>query len=400
MTDQKFDLIPPPPANNLSNQRSYLDNNGPKRYFDDVRRITEEEVREALRHESKRHKYWNSKTVNKMEIDNIETTACYHYVLESFTESRSTAKATEGVPSGQFLEYRDNPGNSNLNINPWEYEFEPDEEFVERTKIITMPGTSELQTCGTCNGQGLIHCFYCRGYGTDKCGYCRGTGMKAGVAHPAVYTHPMIGTFPHSDMSRGYPGTGTAVIRPQSGDMAYGVGTPIHFMAKAGVPPPGIGHHDLCLFCHGRGLSDCSHCKGHGKKPCTVCGGSGTVRQFVKLRITMAVERSDFYTQCEIPEKLLHRAEGQVVLSECLPHVLPIKKHPVSEVNEKSRQLCVQHLDKCLGKSRIIKQRHCLIAIPAAKVLFHLGTKPGYFYIYGNERSCYVPNYPTKCLIL
>lgn len=25
----------------------------------------------------------------------------------------------------------------------------------------------------------------------------RGTGMKAGVAHPAVYTHPMIGTFPH-----------------------------------------------------------------------------------------------------------------------------------------------------------------------------------------------------------
>lgn len=88
-------------------------------------------------------------------------------------------------------------------------------------------------------------------------------------------------------MSRGYPGTGTAVIRPQSGDMAYGVGTPIHFMAKAGVPPPGIGHHDLCLFCHGRGLSDCSHCKGHGKKPCTVCGGSGTVRQFVKLRITM-----------------------------------------------------------------------------------------------------------------
>lgn len=26
---------------------------------------------------------------------------------------------------------------------------------------------------------------------------CSGTGMKAGVAHPSVYTHPLIGTFPH-----------------------------------------------------------------------------------------------------------------------------------------------------------------------------------------------------------
>lgn len=25
--------------------------------------------------------------------------------------------------------------------------------------------------------------------------------MKAGVAHPAVYTHPMVGTFPHVGLS-------------------------------------------------------------------------------------------------------------------------------------------------------------------------------------------------------
>lgn len=25
----------------------------------------------------------------------------------------------------------------------------------------------------------------------------RGTGMKAGVAHPAIFTHPLVGTFPH-----------------------------------------------------------------------------------------------------------------------------------------------------------------------------------------------------------
>jgi len=34
-------------------------------------------------------------------------------------------------------------------------------------------------------------------------------------------------------------------------DKPYAAGTPVHFMAKAGLPPPGIGQHDLCIFCHG-----------------------------------------------------------------------------------------------------------------------------------------------------
>lgn len=37
-------------------------------------------------------------------------------------------------------------------------------------------------------------------------------------------------------------------------DKPYAAGTPVHFMAKAGLPPPGIGQHDLCIFCHGYNL--------------------------------------------------------------------------------------------------------------------------------------------------
>lgn len=34
-----------------------------------------------------------------------------------------------------------------------------------------------------------------------------------------------------------------------------------------------------------------------------------------------AVERSDYYTQCEIPEKLLQKVSGYTILSECQPYV-------------------------------------------------------------------------------
>uniref|UniRef100_A0A183VF32 Nuclear receptor domain-containing protein n=1 Tax=Toxocara canis TaxID=6265 RepID=A0A183VF32_TOXCA len=203
-----------------------------------------------------------------------------------------------------------------------------------------------------------------------------------------------------SDLSRGYPGSGTAVVRPTSGGLAYGVGTPIHFMAKAGVPPPGIGHHDFCYFCHGRGISECTHCKGQGKKPCSACGGSGSLRSYTKLRVYFAVERSDYYTQCEIPEKLLQKVSGHIILSECQPYVLPLKKHPLKEINENSRRICALHLQKCLGTCRVIKQRHCLIAIPIARVQFRLGSRCGFFWVYGTELCCYVPNYPAKCSLL
>jgi hypothetical protein len=92
------------------------------------------------------------------------------------------------------------PGTSGASAyirNPWEYEVLPSAEFVGQTRVLELPSTSQYVPCQVCNGEGISHCFHCRGFGTDKCGYCRGTGMKAGVAHPAVYTHPMVATFPH-----------------------------------------------------------------------------------------------------------------------------------------------------------------------------------------------------------
>lgn len=89
---------------------------------------------------------------------------------------------------------------------------------------------------------------------------------------------------------RSYPGYGSAIVRPSliaatRDNRPYAVGTPVHFMAKAGLPPPGIGHHDLCIFCQGRGIKECHHCKGQGKKPCAVCGGHGNVRMYTKLKV-------------------------------------------------------------------------------------------------------------------
>uniref|UniRef100_A0A915NT75 Protein SSUH2-like protein n=1 Tax=Meloidogyne floridensis TaxID=298350 RepID=A0A915NT75_9BILA len=398
--------------------------------------INEDEIRKSLLVEAKRRKCWNSKAIEKMVFEEIVHNCCYHYVLESFTETRSTADAVQPSSStmsnssalvrirsfeesGSTVDISTNSLTSKINNptvtktlfsadfghNPWDFDVKPDDDFVNQIKILEMPNSQRLSTCHTCKGEALIHCFHCRGLGTDKCTYCRGTGMKAGVAHPALYTHPMIGTFSGdnrksvgggiSSSNRGFPFSGTAMIKPallgSQRDKPYAAGTPVHFMAKAGLPPPGIGQHDLCIFCHGRGIRDCQHCKGQGKKCCLACGGNGQVRIFTKLKVAFAVECSDFYTPCEMPDHLLRQANGQLIFTETRPYVHPIRKHKIKEINEVSKHFCAAHLKRLLDSCRVLKQRHCIERIMVAKVRFKLGSKCGRFFVFGDQRLCYIP---------
>uniref|UniRef100_A0A1I7WEZ3 Ovule protein n=1 Tax=Heterorhabditis bacteriophora TaxID=37862 RepID=A0A1I7WEZ3_HETBA len=55
--------------------------------------------------------------------------SCLHYVLESFTEARSTSEASEAVTHGQFL---DSNRPISTNFNPWNYEVLPGNMFVDQ----------------------------------------------------------------------------------------------------------------------------------------------------------------------------------------------------------------------------------------------------------------------------
>ncbi|KJH44765.1 hypothetical protein DICVIV_09191 [Dictyocaulus viviparus] len=422
--------IPPPSNSHINSALDESKRSESNRYFDDIIPIGECEVRDALFNEMKRHRYWKSSALKKMQYERLEMINCLHYVLESFTESRSTTEAAEAVVPGQMYDQA-----TTSYKNPWEYEMQPSKLFTDQRII----GFSQTRAVKYSNSKLVFNkqAFFLV---SEQLSFLRGTGMKSGIAHPAVYTHPLVATFPHADLSRGYASSSTAMVRQgahqayalgtpmhfmsktgvpppgldlsrgyassstamvrQGAHQAYALGTPMHFMSKTGVPPPGLGTHDLCYICHGRGVKECHHCKGGGKKPCTACCGTGSVRNYTKLKVYFKTERSEFFTECEVPEKLLIHAKGKEIFSEQQPFVLPISKYPIEEVNEKSKLYCAQHLQNCMGMCRVIQQRHCLTAIPVCKVYYIIGNTKGIFYVYGNDRQCYVPSFPSKCVIL
>ncbi|CAJ0959403.1 unnamed protein product, partial [Mesorhabditis belari] len=405
-TSESYNLLQPP-QDDIDRHKKATSGSSSKQYFDDIIPIGESEVREVLLREAKRHRYWKKSTVKKMQIEGLEASICLKYNLESYTEARSTVETTEAYVPGATIDAAFEISDLDLGPahtpNPWDFEVFPATVFVDQVRVQEIPGTSRIIKCVTCSSDGTIHCFSCRGSGSDKCRYCRGTGMKSGVVHPAVAMHPLIATIPHADTSRGFASTSTAMMGhrgPNGVGGTYGLGTPMHFISKTGVPPPGIGRHDLCFVCHGAGVGECSQCRGSGKKPCSKCGGSGSIRSFSKMKIFFKTEATEYYTESPIPEKYLRDVNGKEIFCDEQPYVLPITRYPMNEINEASKRICAEHLQRCLGNCRVIKQRHSLLAIPVAQVRYSIGKEVGLFYVFGRERECYVPKTSSKCTIL
>ncbi|EFO85323.1 hypothetical protein CRE_02740 [Caenorhabditis remanei] len=254
-------------------------------YFDDIIPFGEFECREALEREVKRHRYWKTKAVKKMNFDRIETSTSIQYILESFTEARSTSEANEAANFAAMSEASCSMSGGGA-LSPWDFEVMPNQLFVDQVRVFEMPGSSQINPCSACNSEGTIHCFHCRGYGTDKCSFCSKN------------------------------------------------------------------------------------------------------------------EKSEHYTECEIPEKLLLQAEGKRIFEEEQDYIIPISKYPQEDVNNMSKLFCAQHLQKCMGVCRVIRQRHYMNAIPISKVHFSLGNEKGIFYVYGTQKLCFFPNFPSKCVIL
>lgn len=86
----------------------------------------------------------------------------------------------------------------------------------------------------------------------SRCGACNGTGMRSGVPHPAVVTHPVVGAC--SGQGHPHPHSYHNPHSPNQQRNSFAKGTPMHFASMAGLPPPGVSPVDLCIMCHGSGL--------------------------------------------------------------------------------------------------------------------------------------------------
>lgn len=321
---------PPPPFEQIHLDPAIVDSTAAKQ-------LSKEDAREALLKLVEQHICWGKGAANNMDVQTIQSTSAYHYIMETYTEGRKTKFAQ--VPyKGEIV---DGPHMGPAPL-PWEIACSPKQLFKNDTVIIEVPHTSCVKTCNICYGCGINRCWKCHGRGKVRCSSCHGSGHRT-------------------------------VLRN------------------------GESLRENCAFCHGRGRKRCLTCNGCGCLTCYECKGYRQVRQFIQLFVNYqnmisehVIERTD------LPNELIKNVLGDNIFTQTAPRVRSIEHFFDEEVNQKSNEL-VAHHSAAWPHLRTLQQKHTLRSVPVYECSFKHSDNIGRFWVYGHQKEVFTEDYPHTC---
>lgn len=277
----------------------------------------------------------------------------YHhqYVLQTFTEQREIIWQMEPMEGRLMIEPDTSPP-----PQPWDIHVPPLEQFKDHQRSIVVPRTTTIRVCDECIGNGRVRCRGCNGFGGEICINCNGAGRRDSL-----------------------------------GDDSIG------------------NRENRCNKCAGSGRLRCTSCRGSGQVRCPTCQGCGKLKYYLQMLVKWRTHKDEaINSRVPIPEDLLTKVTGTVVLDERGSRVYPLTNFPEPILNQKSQEM-IQRQQNCGMYEKILEQRHFLRIIPIGTAAARRGDKPDHhqlyhFHVYGLERKVYFPDYPGRlcrcCTIL
>ncbi|CAH1773454.1 unnamed protein product, partial [Owenia fusiformis] len=328
----------PPPNAPPSYDELFKEENRPREDFTSAGAIpTEDQAREALLQYVGQHCCYGKGAVNDLVFTNIKPSSGLHYVLETFTEMRSTAWTQAPYRGGHV----DGP---QFGVPPpaWSIASNFSNLFQTEVKTYEVPHTASIVQCHQCFSSGFIRCHRCYGRGSNRCISCHGTGHRT----------------THRD---------------------------------------GHAHRATCFSCHGRGRKRCLTCRGHGMITCPTCQGYRQLKNFIELTVKYENHAEEYILEkTDMPDHLIKNVQGKTLFEQKLPRCWPMRTFPEPDINQCSNNLIMKHLD-AYKMTNIIMQRQTLRAVPVSECAYTWKGDSKRYWVYGNEHQVYCPDYPQTC---
>ncbi|XP_070559145.1 protein SSUH2 homolog isoform X2 [Ptychodera flava] len=326
--------LPPPSYNEAMMQSSYPEQS---EVTPNMPTITEDQARDALLQHVSENCCYGAKAARELSFSNIMPSNAFHYILDTFTEKRSTKWAQEPY-HGQPI---DGPYNGPA-PGPWQIEARQPPPFTAQVTHVEVPHTASVKPCHDCLGLGRKRCYHCYGRGRTRCTHCHGRG------HHTHYHE---------------------------------------------------GRHERrqCHFCHGWGRKRCFLCHGHGHVVCRTCNGRCQLKCFIRLTIEWIVHHDDHIVErTALPDTLIRGVSGETVFNQQHPRVMPITHFPDNNINQASHTLIQRH-NTAYAMERILMQRHSVRVIPVTNLHCNWKSESFSYFVYGFEHRVHAPDYPQQC---
>ncbi|XP_070557728.1 protein SSUH2 homolog [Ptychodera flava] len=342
----------PPPEETIDIELTETDSAENGLYTPESSAISEEEAKAAFMKYVQRHRLYGTGVVRQCTIDSIRCVDAFHYMLETFTESRSTRlveKPFEG-DTGNDDDVNDDTPKSIL--EPWDVSVEPHKYFEDDSAHIRVPNSEQTKSCPSCLGVCKVTCSFCGGTGSTRC-------------------------------------------------LACGVEDPPSKPGENGGENGGIIEKGPCQECNGTGRKGCSPCSESGDKACSKCNEKGKLKCHVELIVQWKNNWDDFIVDYvgAVPEKVLRRLQGKIVIKDEKRKLSPLSNFPNVDINAASKELIENHHSEYSSHCKILKQRHQVRVIPISDVRYTWKNKNRNFFVFGeNHDNVYAPNYPQRYL--
>lgn len=282
---------------------------------------------------------------DRLELEDVRAHYSYALRLQSQLEDR--------IVSRQQVPYHGGPVDDRGHApRPWDIAVKQPTDFENRTETLTVPHTERVETCGQCEGAGMVRCEPCQGFGRVNCPHCQGRGFTERTLLPG------------QPDQYGQTSTEQRIVQ-------------MH-----------------CTTCYA-GKVDCGTCNGHGKHNCPTCTGSGRVKTFDQLTVQFqAPVQNDVVDKTELPDELVGKVKGDVVLNERGPYLdrLPTV---VPEVDFRVQKLLEQSRPTDAEKSRLHFQQIQVERVVVHEILYrHRGSGVKRLWFYGQEMQVHAPGVP------
>jgi hypothetical protein len=306
-----------------------------------VQPIGEDEAREAVNRWSAGGFFRVRNFGDKIFVQAIRAWASYNLGLRTHYEERAVRQVRRPFSGGPVDDRGRPPG-------AWEVSVRRPHEFEQRDEVLPIPHTERVQRCPACAGEGAVSCDACQGSGWVPCPRCLGAGY---IDRP--------------EMTAGGDGSGG----------------------------PGVRTVRVACACQS-GRARCPACAGNGRRTCRTCDGSGQVKTFdqVTVRFLSSV-KSDVLDRTPVPDKLIARLGGDVVLDEKAPQIERVRAvAPEVDGHVESLLTASRQIDE--ANARILLQHLHVERVPVFEVDYTYAGVGRQLWVCGKERSVYAPKAP------
>ncbi|XP_064607359.1 protein SSUH2 homolog [Liolophura sinensis] len=243
--------------------------------------LLEEDVRETLRQFAA-----NRAVACEMVIAKIHSAMAYHYILETFVESKTIQRKQQPFCGDLVDDEFTLDGSSeeicsqwHENISEGNIEVPPRCQFEDGEEEVILPQSVVAEDCNHCEGPGKMKCPSCRGTRQNTCIACDGSGKE-------------------------------------------NLGDRILLMRQS------------CVWCGATGKRRCHKCKGRGVYFCRACKGKGGIRSYRSCSVKWQTFKDEHTTlPWDIPDQLVKDATGVTVLEGDVSAISPLTILPEALVD-------------------------------------------------------------------